>query len=83
MEIHLTAREIEEGTATKFWKAVEAWLEESLETIHYESEDMDGAQDFGTFKRLGGNAQTIRRVMVLPEIFMDDIEDKRLEKGDE
>ncbi len=71
--IILHESDIEEGTATKFWKAIEERLNEFLEDIHLELEDLDNGQDYGTFKRLGGNAQTVRRILLLPEIFRDEI----------
>lgn len=71
--IELSIREIEEGTNTRFWKAVVEWLDESLDTIHTELEDLDQGNTFGVFKRLGGNAETIRRVKMLPKIFEEEI----------
>lgn len=70
--IILTEGEIEEGVNTRFWKAVVEWLDESLDTIHIELEDMDKGNDFAIFKRLAGNAETIRRVKILPEIFKEE-----------
>jgi len=79
--IELSEEDVEIGTTTKFWKAVQERLEEWLETIRIELEDLDNGNDIGTFKRLGGNAQTVRRVMILPEIFKEESILRRLENG--
>lgn len=70
--IILTESEIIEGTKTRFWQAVLEWLDESLDTIHIELEDMDQGNDLGIFKRLSGNAEVIRRVKMLPQIFEEE-----------
>lgn len=77
MKPKLTLDDIEVGTATKFWKAVEAQLREWLEDIKEEAIDPDGGNELSTFKRLSGNAQAIKRTLMLPEIFKDEIEYER------
>jgi hypothetical protein len=78
--MNLTRDDIEVGTNTKFWKAVMEQLNEWLNDIKEEALDPDGKNDLAVFKRLGGNAQSIKRMMMLPEIFLDLIEYER-EKG--
>ncbi len=70
----LNIEDIESGTNTRFWKAVLFWIDESLESIRMELEDLDGTKTLDEFKRLGGNAQSLRRIAMLPEVFMQNIE---------
>jgi hypothetical protein len=70
--IILTESDIEEGIKTRFWQAVVEWLDESLDTVHFELEDTDNGNDIGIFKRLGGNAETLKRVKLLPKIFEEE-----------
>ena len=70
--IMLTESDIEEGIKTRFWQAVVEWLDESLDTVHFELEDADNGNDIGIFKRLAGNAESLKRVKLLPKIFEEE-----------
>ena len=77
MNLNLNLEDIDIGTSGKFWKAVQAQLLEWLEDIKEEALDPDGENDLAIFKRLGGNAQAIKRMLALPEIMKDQIEYER------
>ena len=60
--------EIAHGTSTKFWQAVMAWVDEELVAVHLELEDPHDITEYGTFKRLAGVANALKRFKTLPAI---------------
>jgi len=70
----LTRSEIEAGMKSKFWLAVTERLLEYVNDINFELHDSQNDTDYGTFKRLGGNIETLNRVLDLPNMMLIDLE---------
>ena len=54
-----------------------------LRDVHGDLEDPTGENPVGTLRRLGGNAQAIRRFMLMPEVIRDSIIEDRKEVSEE
>lgn len=75
VELHSSPTEFEQGMSSPFWqdmrRALEAWLSDVRDAL----EDPDNLLLDKTLHRLGGNAEAIRRVLVLPEETLRNIKD--------
>jgi hypothetical protein len=63
-----------EGAKSYFWQDLVHELTAWLEDIHVALEDPDGTLIDKALHRLGGNAETLRRVLALPAILLAQIE---------
>jgi len=63
--------EFEAGLESNFWKDVSGQLETWIIDIRDALEDPDGLIPEKVLNRLGGNAEAIRRVLVLPNEIID------------
>lgn len=78
-----STRDVREGTNTRFFGWMREELNAWLDSIRDELEDPGNAYDDKTLHRLGGNAETLRRVLALPEVLIALLEaetDKRKEE---
>ncbi len=60
--------------SSRIWKDIQEEFNIWLDDIHTALEDNDGETLDKTLHRLGGNAETLRRVLDFPEIIIDSIE---------
>ncbi len=65
------------------WEDLLNELKMWLDAVHGESEDPDGKTPDRVLHRLGGNAQAIRRFMLMPEVIRDSIIEDRKEASEE
>lgn len=73
----LTRAELENGVNSRFWLAITERLLEFVNDINFELHDSQNDTDYGTFKRLGGNMETVKRVLDLPNMMLIDIEEDK------
>jgi hypothetical protein len=73
----LIESDIRTGMKSKFWLALEERLLEFAADINLELHDMQNENDFGTFKRLAGNIEAVKRVLELPHTMLIEIEVER------
>ncbi|MCK5607042.1 hypothetical protein KAR91_34480 [Candidatus Pacearchaeota archaeon] len=69
-DYHSSASSFEEFLKSNIWRDIKYELNKWLEGIHLEMEDPD---DDSHVHRLVGNAKTIRRVLLMPEVILDNI----------
>ena len=69
-----SARDVREGMGTKFFNWMMEELKVWLYAIRDELEDPGNVYDDKTLHRLGGNAETLRRVLALPDVLIASIE---------
>jgi hypothetical protein len=81
-EILSTEYGLVEGVKTIFWQDIKAELEIWLSDIRTMAEDPDGSLSNKSLHRLGGNAESIRRMLLLPDVLLSIKRDelKRREK---
>ena len=70
----LTETEITSAMKGNFWLALEERLLEFAADINLELHDMNNENDFGTFKRLAGNMEAVKRALELPHTMLIEIE---------
>ena len=74
--LYCSEQDIRDGTNTQFWKDAMAQLESWLVSIRDELEDPANMLLPKTLNRLGGNAEAIRRVLLLSEQMTDAVQHK-------
>ena len=79
--IFISVRELQDFKESKFWRVVEERLDEFLEDIRTELENPDN--DLGLFKHLSGSAFAIRRMKAIPNVLIDEAEDREVEMMEE
>ena len=71
--------EFEQGIGSPFWQdmknQIEAWLSDVRDAL----EDSDNVYFDKTLHRLGGNAEALRRVLILPNETLKNLNEKRRE----
>jgi hypothetical protein len=71
--------EFEQGIESQFWqdmkRQIEAWLSDVRDTL----EDSDNFLFDKTLHRLGGNAEALRRVLILPGETLKNLRENRKE----
>ena len=71
--------EFEQGLSSPFWQdmknQIEAWLSDVRDAL----EDPENISFDKTLHRLGGNAQALRRVLILPSETLVNLREKRRE----
>ena len=73
MTYRSSIRAFDDFLGSLVWRDILQELEEWLKDVHDALEDPDGETEDKTLHRLGGNAQAIRRFILLPEIMRDNI----------
>ena len=68
-------REFEIGMNSPFWMDMKAQIEAWLEDVRDNLEDPNNIWLERTLRRLGGNAEALRNVILLPEITLANLED--------
>ena len=76
---HSDLLELESNSA---WKSFVSDLEQWLEDVRSELEDPDGKTEVSVLRRLGGNAQALRRVLLWPVIAREILTEQEDEKDD-
>lgn len=71
--------EFEQGMGSPFWQdmrnQIEAWLSDVRDTL----EDPENIYLERTLRRLGGNAEALRRILILPSETLVNLREKRTE----
>jgi len=76
-----SARAFDEFMESTIWDDMVQEMNNWLGDIHKMLEDPGGGADDKTLHRLGGNAETIRNIMKMPEVIRDNIiEDNKKEE---
>jgi len=79
VQLFSSPTEFEPGIGSPFWqdmrRQIEAWLIDVRDTL----EDPDNIYLDRTLHRLGGNAEALRRVLMLPEETLKNLREKRKE----
>jgi len=79
VQLFSSPTEFEQGISSPFWqdmsRQIEAWLIDVRDTL----EDPDNIYLDRTLHRLGGNAEALRRVLMLPEETLKNLREKRKE----
>ena len=73
MEYHSSAQEFEDFVKSSIWADIVNELNLWLGDIHVALEDPNGDMEDKALHRLGGNAETIRKVHLMPEVIRDNI----------
>ena len=76
VQLQCSVNEFKEGMESRFWQDVKNQLEAWKEDIRDATEDPDGVLSDKTLHRLGGNIETLHRVLQLPEQTLKNLEDK-------
>ena len=75
VELDCSPREFEIGMDTPFWRNMRAQIEAWLKDVQISLEDPDNVHPEKTLRRLGGNAEAMRHILILPEVTLANLED--------
>ena len=85
MEYVSSVKDFDDFVESGVWKDIQLELNTWLEMIRISLEDPNGNLTDKALHRLGGNAETIRKVLIMPEVvrknIMASIEAKNNEEG--
>jgi len=71
--------EFEQGMGSPFWQDMKNQLDAWLSDVRDALEDPENISLDKTLHRLGGNAQALRRVLILPDETLKNLREKRRE----
>jgi len=75
-DISCSLQDIRDGIKTQFWKDVTKELNVWLKRLRDLLEDPDGQTPESELRRLGGNAQAVRHVLDIPQVFQEYLEEE-------
>jgi len=75
VELHCSVEEFIQGVASPFWRDMKAQIEAWLEDVRVNLEDPDNIYLEKTLRRLAGNAEAMRHILILPEVTLANLED--------
>ena len=76
VQLQCSVNEFKEGMESTFWKDIYNQLDAWIDDIRDSLEDPDNMLLDKTLHRLGGNIESLHRVMQLPEQTLKNLEDK-------
>jgi len=83
MSYRSTAGMFDDFMKSTIWDDILQEMNDWLEDIHRGLEDPNGETDDKALHRLGGNAETIRNIMKMPEVIRDNIKEDHKEVSGE
>ncbi len=70
-KLEIPLHELEQFRESKIWTAIMEELVTWLGDVQVQLEDSDGETEERTLRRLGGNAQALRRVMTILDVMIE------------